>query len=160
MNELDDTIAARLGAILRLSADLNVHEAPPESVDDLPAAIVAEINGDMSGAAYNGLHEATLTVRVLLLVKLRGREGLPKAFTDTRLWAGRLLGLLWTHDELSDTDAAEPIAQITNIKWREAKITYGGVDFSGIEFNIEMRVDWQMYYGSGPVGTLPVNSST
>lgn len=155
MNALDDTLAARLADILRLSADLKVYEDPPESVDDLPAAIVAEMNGDMSDAAYNGLKEVTLTARVLFLGALRGREGLPKSFNLTRLWAGRVLGLLWTHDELAAADTAESIAQITNVKWHEGKVVYGGVDFTGIEFNIEMRVDWQMYYGSGPVGTLP-----
>lgn len=155
MNELDDTLAAQLAKIFSLDLELHAHANPPESVDDLPAVLVMELTGDMDGAAYNGLHDATVTARVLLLAALRGREGLPKAFMLTRPLVGRLVGLLWTHDELAAADNETSIAQITHVRWREAKIEYGGMDFSGAEFNIEMRVDWQMYYGSGPVGTLP-----
>jgi hypothetical protein len=155
VNELDDTIAARLGAILRLDGTLNVFDDAPEKVDDVPAAIVAEISGSTSGAAYAGLKEASLTARVLVLVALRGKVGLPKASTLNRPWVGRVLGLLWTHDELAHDVQATPIGQIETIAWREGNIQYGGVDFMGIEFTIEMRVDWQMVYGSGPVGTLP-----
>lgn len=155
MNELDDTIAARLGAILRLNETLNVFDDAPEKVDDLPAAIVAEINGATNRAAYAGLKEASITARVLVLIALRGKVGLPKASTMMRPWVGRVLGLLWTHDELAHDDAAEPIGEIESIAWREGNIQYGGVDFMGIEFTIELRVDWQMYYSSGPVGVLP-----
>jgi len=139
---------------MREDATWHVFSAPPESVDDVPAFIVAEINGDMSRAAYNGLHEATVGVRCLALIALRGREGLPEAFTRTRLYAGRVLGALWTHDELA-SEGETPIGEIKSIRWREAKVTYGGIDYSGIEFTIDLRLDWQMYYGSGPVGTLP-----
>ena len=155
MNELDATISQRLGAILRIDTALNVHDDAPESVDDVPAAIVGEISGSTSSAAFRGLKEATITVRVILLVALRGKEGLPIASTLTRPWAGRVLGLLWTHDELSPTDEVEPIGEIQSIAWKEGNINFGGVDFIGAEFTVEMRIDWQMYYGSGPVGTLP-----
>ncbi len=155
MNELDDTISQRLGDILRLDVALKVFDDAPESVDDVPAAIVGEITGDTSSAAYRGLKEASMTVRVLLLVAQRGRAGLPKASTLMRPWVGRVLGLLWTHDELAPTDEGESIGEIQAIGWREGNIQFGGVDFIGAEFTIEMRVDWQMYYGNGPVGTLP-----
>jgi hypothetical protein len=155
VNELDDTIAQRLGAILRLDTALKVWDDTPESVDDVPAAIVGEISGSMSSAAYRGLKEATVTARVIVLVALRGRAGLPKASTLTRPWVGRVLGLLWTHDELSPSDEMEPIGEIQSIDWKEGNINFGGVDFIGAEFTVEMRVDWQMYFGSGPVGTLP-----
>jgi hypothetical protein len=155
MNELDDTIAQRLGDILRLDTALKVWNDAPESVDDVPAAIVGEISGTTSSAAYRGLKEATLTVRLILLVAQRGRAGLPKASTLTRPWIGRVLGLLWTHDELSPADEIEPIGEIQTIEWREGNINFGGVDFIGAEFTLTLRVDWQMYYGNGPVGTLP-----
>lgn len=154
MNELDDSIAARIARIFRLDSAWNVHEDPPESVDDLPAVIVAEINGDMSSGAYAGLKDTNVTVRLLVLVALRGREGLSKAFSATRPYVNRVLGLLWTHDELS-AEGETGIAEIKTIRWKEGKVTYGGVDFSGIEVNVDLRVDWQMYFGSGPVGTLP-----
>jgi hypothetical protein len=155
MNELDDTIAARLGAILRLDVALKVHDDAPEKVDDVPAAIVGEITGATSRAAYAGLHEALVTARVLVLVTFRGKTGLPKASTITRPWVGRVLGLLWTHDELTPEANADPIGEIKTIEWKEGYLQYGGAEFVGIEFTIEMRTDWQMIYGSGPVGTLP-----
>lgn len=154
MNELDDSIAERIATIFRQDATWHVFAEPPESVDDVPAFIVAEINGDMSGAAFAGMKEATVTARCLALIALRGRDGLSASFAKTRLYASKVLGLLWTHDELA-SDGESSIAEIKSIRWREGKIAWGGQDYSGIEFNIDMRVDWQMYYGSGPVGTLP-----
>lgn len=155
MNELDDVLARRLAAIFALDLEIYAHANPPESVDDLPAALVMEFSGDMSKAGYRGLHEATMTARVLLLAALRGREGLPIAMGRTRALVGRAVSLLWTHDELAATTGDDPIAEITQVQWREAKIEYAGVDFSGAEITVQMRVDWQMVYGSGPVGTAP-----
>ncbi len=157
MNQFDDVIAEALASILRLELDLtgHVHASPPESVDDLPAAIIVETDGDTQRSAYAGQWEATITARLLVLLALRGKDGVEKAVTKARPWVGKILLLFSTHDELAAANDSDVLGEIKAMRWKVRNINYAGVDFSGIEFFVEMRVDWQMCYGSGPVGTLP-----
>lgn len=157
MNEFDDVIALSVAEILGLEPDLlgHVHAAPPEKVDDLPAAIVAETDGDTQRDAYRGGWEATLTVRILLLAKLRGKEGIEAALRSARPWAKKLLLLFAAHDELTPDEADEPLGEIKTIRWKLRNITYAGTDYAGIELFLTVRVDWQIWVNSGPVGTIP-----
>lgn len=153
---MDDVLAAALARIFEQDEDLarQVFENPPESIADLPAVVMVDSQGDTGRAGYGVLWEAVVTMRVLLLAAARGRNSLAEEVRPARPWVGRVLNLLAAHDELVIADdSVEEVGEIQRMRWKMAEIGYGGMMYVGVEFEIDVRVDWQVIADCGRVGS-------
>lgn len=94
---MDDLLIAALADVLRTDTAIHtVHETPPESLVDTPAAVLLESTGEAARDSYRGGWASEVQVRLVLYVT--PRTHLPEAVTAARPWVARLLALLSEND--------------------------------------------------------------
>lgn len=150
---LDDIIAAALGDVLELDDDLaEVWVNPPEDVVDHPAALILGSTGEGTRDAYRGGWAADVTMRVLILV--RPRVELAEAIEAARPWAGQILGLLASHDELQAVSGDDPIARLTRATWTVGRVAYAGVDWAAVDFTLVYEMWMQIVVSCDGIGAV------
>jgi hypothetical protein len=138
---MSDIVAEALARTLRLDDRLSsdeVYADPPEGVHQTPAAVVLETTGNSGRDGFRGLWEIEVTTRVFALLETR-RE-LEINVNTARPWLFRLLKLFAEHDELLDEEGTI-FGEIQGIEFTSGALTYGSVQYIGIELNITARVD-------------------
>jgi hypothetical protein len=148
---MDDLICEALGRVLQQDEALIVYVEPPEAVNDYPAALVLETEGVGGLRAYRGGWGASVTVRVVILV--RPRVELPEAISSARPWVRRGLALFLAHDELKAVTGDIALGDLTAIEWSVGQMVYADTRWSSVEFELTYETDVQIAVTCDGIGT-------
>lgn len=121
------TIAA-LGAHVENLAGLSrVHTAAPDTLNQLPAAVLYPTEGTMEANAAGGRSFHTIVVEIH-----HSRQVLPQAITDAVVWPDLMYAELKTATDLHI---------IWPIKYKAAGLVYGNETHYGVRFEVQAKVN-------------------
>lgn len=159
----EQLIVAALAQLLETESRIKtVHEHPPESFGDTPAAVLLETSGSANRDSYRGGWSSEITVRLILYVT--PRTHLPEAVQAARQWAAIIMPLLAENDTLiyqpptPEAEEGEPepetpdpveVAELLRLDWTTGVQQYGKTMYTVLEVNPVYRLEWGVTVGCG-----------
>lgn len=152
----EQLIVAALAQLLETESRIKtVHEHPPESFGDTPAAVLLETSGSANRDSYRGGWSSEITVRLILYVT--PRTHLPEAVQAARQWAAIIMPLLAENDTLvyqpptPEPETPDPVevAELLRLDWTTGVQQYGKTMYTVLEVNPVYRLEWGVTVGCG-----------
>lgn len=121
------TTISLLAAHIDNLAGVRVHTAAPDTLSDLPAAILYPFEGTMEANAAGGRSFHTVVVEIH-----HSRQVLPQAITEAVVWPDAVY---------AELKAATDLHIIWPYKYRAAGLQYGNETHYGVRFEIQVKVN-------------------